>query len=290
MSVQEQLPQQQASSVQQGDIPASSCEPLEGVVSDAETTKKASPSPEAQQQQRRRVRASDSSDELVINEDDEDEEDNDDARQQASPKDTTTATMKHQGNNNNKRPRQQQPEEEESSGGGARPPWKMMVVWSERYATKEPEFLELLQRVNRQDYVLPWKRTAAGGNNKKKAPNSGEMLRAVGNTNRVLFLQLMTYHFTGKAEVEFRDDEREGFFGIWRVRIPAEHRAQFDAEAIPSVSSLQAALRRGGSSQPHHHQAMMHIKATQRIWNAAGFVERVSKVGARRKSVAFFFF
>ena len=132
-------------------------------------------------------------------------------------------------------------------------PWKHTKDWAERRTAKENEFSDLL-RNRGMVYTLPWRR-----------PNSA--LRSMGNTNKVLFIELLIHHLNGVAVLTFVE-EVTCFLGIQSVKVSAENRKIFDAGLIPSVSG-----KRGVESGAH-------IKTLIKIWHTAGFVEQVLEGGA----------
>ncbi len=127
-------------------------------------------------------------------------------------------------------------------------PWKHTKDWAERRNAKENEFCELL-RARSMAYTLPWRRS-----------NSAH--RSMGNTNKVLFMELLSHHLNGVANLSFVD-EGACFLGIAHVVVRPEKRAIFDAGLIPSVDGRRRA------------EAGTHIKTLVKIWHTAGFVEHV---------------
>ncbi len=131
-------------------------------------------------------------------------------------------------------------------------PWKHTKDWAERRNAKENEFCELL-RARSMAYTLPWRRS-----------NSAH--RSMGNTNKVLFMELLSHHLNGVANLSFVD-EGACFLGISHVVVRPEKRAIFDAGLIPSVDGRRRA------------EAGTHIKTLVKIWHTAGFVEHVLEGG-----------
>eukprot|EP00291_Cryptomonas_curvata_P019237 CAMPEP_0172160104 /NCGR_PEP_ID=MMETSP1050-20130122/5372_1 /TAXON_ID=233186 /ORGANISM="Cryptomonas curvata, Strain CCAP979/52" /LENGTH=392 /DNA_ID=CAMNT_0012829829 /DNA_START=68 /DNA_END=1243 /DNA_ORIENTATION=- len=131
-------------------------------------------------------------------------------------------------------------------------PWKHTKDWAERRNAKENEFCELL-RARSMAYTLPWRRS-----------NSAH--RSMGNTNKVLFMELLSHHLNGVANLSFVD-EGACFLGIAHVVVRPEKRAIFDAGLIPSVDGRRRA------------EAGTHIKTLVKIWHTAGFVEHVLEGG-----------
>ena len=138
--------------------------------------------------------------------------------------------------------------------GKAPQPWKHTRDWANKRISLETKFYELLSMIN-LEYILPWRRMHS-------------MTRVIGNTNKVLFIELITHHLKKTAALAFFDDESMGFLGIKGVFVSPENRADFDAGMIPSVDG-----KRRSVSGPQ-------IKTLVKIWHTAGFVERVLEGGA----------
>ena len=79
---------------------------------------------------------------------------------------------------------------EKVSAGDAPTPWKGNMVWAERIKLLEPELINLLQVLNINEFVLPWKRV-------------DRIL--LGNSNKALYIQLMIHHLNKVVELEFTD-------------------------------------------------------------------------------------
>ena len=133
-------------------------------------------------------------------------------------------------------------------------PWKYTKEWAEKRNMLEAKFCVFLGQI-RVNYILPWQRHDA-------------MYRAIGNTNKVLFIEIITHHLKKTAVLAFFEDESMGFLGIKGIFVSAENRANFDAGLIPSVD-----VKRRTETGPH-------IKTLVKIWQTAGFVERVLEGGA----------
>jgi hypothetical protein len=133
-------------------------------------------------------------------------------------------------------------------------PWKHTKDWAERRTAKESEFCELL-RLRGMSYTLPWRRS--------QYPH-----RSMGNTNKVLFMELLVHHLNGVAVLTFVE-ENMCFLGIQTVCVKPEYRSAFDAGLIPSVDGKRRVDGFGA-----------HIKTLVKIWHTAGFVERVLEGGA----------
>ena len=133
-------------------------------------------------------------------------------------------------------------------------PWKHTKDWADKRSILETQFCSLIASMNVR-YTLAWRRPEA-------------MHRAVGNTNKVLFIELLTHHLKRSATLAFFDDERMGFLGIKGVFVPANSRPAFDAGLIPSVDSKRQTA------------TLAQIKTLIKIWHTAGFVERVLEGGA----------
>ena len=140
------------------------------------------------------------------------------------------------------------------SQGQAPEPWKHTQYWAERRAAKESEF-EALLRERKIEYTLPWR--------KANSPS-----RVMGNTNKVLFIELMSHHYNGVAVLTFVDTTSACFLGIACVRVSSEQRAAFDASLIPSVDGRR------------RMEAGIMTKTLVKIWHTAGFVERALEGGA----------
>jgi hypothetical protein len=133
-------------------------------------------------------------------------------------------------------------------------PWKHTKDWADKRSILETQFCSLIASMNVR-YTLAWRRPEA-------------MHRAVGNTNKVLFIELLTHHLKRSATLAFFDDERMGFLGIKGVFVPADSRPAFDTGLIPSVDSKRQTA------------TLAQIKTITKIWHTAGFVERVLEGGA----------
>ena len=133
-------------------------------------------------------------------------------------------------------------------------PWKATKDWAEKRMKLETELCGLLRKRD-IPYVLPWRRTTS-------------LHRNIGNTNKVLFIELISHHINEIAVLEIEDDERKGFLGITKIDVSAHNRAAFDAGFIPSVDAKR---RRESGAQ---------VKTLIKIWHSAGFVERVEEGGA----------
>jgi hypothetical protein len=140
------------------------------------------------------------------------------------------------------------------SEGNSPEPWKYTKEWAEKRSKLEAKFSELVGS-EQCIKVLPWRRASPAH-------------RTVGNTNKVLFIELVTHHMTKSAFLTFFDDERMGFLGIKGIFVCAENRPAFDAGLIPSVDSKRQTA------------TLAQIKTLIKIWHTAGFVERVLEGGA----------
>lgn len=121
--------------------------------------------------------------------------------------------------------------------------------WAEKRSGLETKFNELMAKLGKT-HTLPWHRT------------DRSIARSVGNTNKVLFMELIAHHYNQTAQVSFVDDDHVGFLGITAIAVTPENRAAFDAGIIPSIHSKRIA---GGSRA--------QIKTLGKIWNVAGFAE-----------------
>lgn len=108
----------------------------------------------------------------------------------------------------------------------------------------------------RIQYVLPWDR-----------PADVNLFRAVGNTNKALFINLMKMFYMKQVDLVF-GDPAVSFLGITQIYVAPEHRQAFDASPFPSLSVKQM-----GENQPQR-------KTMARIWHTAGFLERENKDGS----------
>ena len=138
--------------------------------------------------------------------------------------------------------------------GSAPEPWKATKEWADKRIKLEADFCDLLKSLN-QVYILPWRRSTAP-------------YRVIGNTNKVLFIELIIHHFKKTAILAIEDDERKGFLGITRVFVSSENRGAFDAGFIPSVDGTRCV------------RSAAQIKTLIKIWHTAGFVEQVLEGGA----------
>jgi hypothetical protein len=140
-----------------------------------------------------------------------------------------------------------------SANDKAPTPWIHTKEWADKRCRKEADFGRLVMARN-IIYTLPWQR-------------STPCARVIGNTNKVLFMELLSHHINQIAKLSFVD-ESAGFLGIASVHVAAESRPAFDAGLVPSVEGK----RRTGS--------IAQIKTLVKIWSTAGFVERVLEDGS----------
>ena len=132
-------------------------------------------------------------------------------------------------------------------------PWVHTKEWADKRCRKEAELARLIVAHN-IIYTLPWRRITP-------------CARVIGNTNKVLFMELLSHHINQIAKLGFVD-ENAGFLGIASVHVAAESRPAFDAGLVPSVEGK----RRSGSNA--------QIKTLVKIWSTAGFIERVLEDGS----------
>lgn len=135
-------------------------------------------------------------------------------------------------------------------GRGAPKPWLYNKEWAARYAEKEAELLAKCP-----NYPLPWRSTQV------------QALRSIGNTSKVLFMEIALHELNGLVSVNRVGDPTQGFLGIHGLVVAPEHRAAFDAGVIPSVSGA----RGDGSTNKYGLQ----VKTIVKIWQTVGLIERV---------------
>jgi hypothetical protein len=138
--------------------------------------------------------------------------------------------------------------------GNAPEPWKHTKCWADKRNALESEF-EKFSAAQNIKFLLPWRR-----------PSSTH--RIMGNTNKALYIELMTHHFKKTAAFTFFENESIGFLGIKALYISAENKPIFDLGLIPSIDGKRRA------------ESAAHIKTLIKIWHTAGFVERVLEGGA----------
>ena len=107
--------------------------------------------------------------------------------------------------------------------GNAPEPWKHTKDWADRRNKLEAEFDSFCASRDIK-CILPWRR-----------PSSTQ--RVMGNTNKVLYIELITHYFKKTAILNFDDNESLGFLGIKGVFVSAENRAVFDGGLITSVDA-----------------------------------------------------
>jgi hypothetical protein len=137
-------------------------------------------------------------------------------------------------------------------------PWKDTQAWADRRKAKEAEFDALVSSSPEcAGWTLPWRTRGS---------------RPTGNTQKVLYIELMMHRARGSVELHTSaaaDAAADAsFFGITRVVVPAAGRAAFDGGAIPSCD----AHRRTGPAVTAEGRA--RLKALSKIWETAGFRER----------------
>lgn len=143
---------------------------------------------------------------------------------------------------------------EKIANGVGPEPWKGTTEWAVRRADEEKKLKALLAAKGIQ-YILPW----------NKPENHCPV---IGNTNKVLFLQIMHQHFLGNASIKIDPNPFNGFVGINSVHIPNDKRPAFNTDIIP-VRAL--------ASSSH---SSLTKKTTVKIWRTAGFVENETEDGS----------
>ena len=141
-------------------------------------------------------------------------------------------------------------------------PWKDTQVWAERRRAKEAEFDALVRGAAPGDPVAKW-----------SLPWRARGCRPTGNTQKVLYIELMMHQARGVAALRAADDGG-GFFGIGRVEVPLAGRGAFDAGIVPSPDSSRLPA---AEATP---ESRARLKALVKIWETAGFRERQLAGGA----------
>ena len=151
-------------------------------------------------------------------------------------------------------------------------PWTFAKAWVEKRVAIEERYQEVMTEVTRSmpkeeavSLVAPW-----------------EGLR-VGNSGRVLYMELMLHRHDGTVELTmFPREERDRggrWHGIKKITVPADKRSDFDAGIVPSlVSCTQRALVDGARSA--QSASPINYKTVHRIWRRSGFLEKLLHDGS----------
>ena len=132
-------------------------------------------------------------------------------------------------------------------------PWKDTQAWAERRKGKEAEFDALVSAGGEcSGWSLPWRSRGS---------------RSTGNTQKVLYIELMMHQARGVAALQTDGDPTASFFGITGLKVPAAGREAFDAGLIPSAD----AHRLAGTQVTA--ESRVRLKALVKIWETAGFRE-----------------
>lgn len=154
-----------------------------------------------------------------------------------------------------KRPSQAGKHWAEKIANGVGPePWKAVTEWAVKRAEEEKKLKALLAAKGIQ-YILPWNKP-------------DHTYPAIGNANKVLFLQIMHQHFLGNATIKIDPNPFTGFLGINSMHIPHDKKSAFDTDVIP--------VRALASSS----QSSLTFKTATKIWRSAGFIENETEDGS----------
>ena len=148
---------------------------------------------------------------------------------------------------------------EKVSAGDAPTPWKGNMVWAERIKLLEPELINLLQVLNINEFVLPWKRV-------------DRIL--LGNSNKALYIQLMIHHLNKVVELEFTDKVgllggngkavmSKDFLGIRNIKILNRTAFNADGTYIHTIAWAKVNLPRA------------QYKTAAKLWMDVGLAESI---------------
>ncbi len=121
--------------------------------------------------------------------------------------------------------------------------------WAARHRDTEEAF-HAFMHAKGLDSSLPWQVAGAA--------------RSSGNTQKVLYMELLMLHHAGAVRVELAPLAAEGLFGIVSIDVPPDGRPAFDAGSVPSIASVEGTAR----------------KSVAKIWKTAGFLEQRGRDGA----------
>ena len=140
--------------------------------------------------------------------------------------------------------------------GRGHEPWKHTMVWAERRAETEKRFRELMG----PDTPLPT----------SSSYGKGGPFPAIGNGQKVAYMELMMNQHTGVVQLEYFP--AEVFTPVWhRIKqfvVPKDKREAFDAGFVSSVVSRKEDPTRGSWKTP------------LAAWRRMGFTEKVQEDGS----------
>jgi len=127
--------------------------------------------------------------------------------------------------------------------------YKDVEKWAQNRKEREADFTKHFQDMG-VDEKIPWKR---------------ETMNDSGNKLKVVYMYLIMLSYAGIVEL-VRGPITDGLYGIMKIIVKKDKRAQFDAGEFPSSTS----------SEIYHKPKQMdpRYKEMYRLWQTGGFVER----------------